>query len=285
MSKQTLVHNATGKLKRVLIGKPTYNKILPLSDVARDQADIGTTFDRDLQYKQHSEFEDCFRQLGVEINWVKLDPNLPWGMFTRDFGVNTSSGALIGKFRYSERWGEEVRARETLEELGETIIPKHVTKGCVEGGDSYMLTEDILVIGNGNRSTYAGFENAKEIMKDYGVRVYVVEFLSKWNHLDIIFQPVADKLAIVCEDAIPGYFMGFLDALGWELIKVPGEHARKTEINMLAVGDGKVISFKGNRLNERLKAHGLEVLDPEFSCFTTHGGGPHCASFELEREP
>lgn len=122
-------------------------------------------------------------------------------------------------------------------------------------------------------------------MADYGKRVYVVEFLSKWNHLDIIFQPVADKLAVVCEDAIPDYFMGFLDALGWELIEVPGEYAMKTEINMLAVGDGKVISFKGNRLNERLKAHGLEVLDPEFSCFTAHGGGPHCASFELEREP
>jgi len=285
MSKQTIVHNATGKLKRVLIGKPTYNKILPLSDVARDQADIGTEFSRELQYKQHTEFEDCFRQLGVEINWVKLDPELPWGMFTRDFGVNTSRGALIGKFRYSERWGEEIRARETLEELGETIIPKHVTKGCVEGGDSYMLAEDILVIGNGNRSTYSGFENAREIMKDHGVRVYVVEFLSKWNHLDIIFQPVADKLAIVCEDAVPDYFIGFLDALGWELIKVVGEHARKTEINMLAVGDGKVISFKGNRLNERLRAHGLEVLDPEFSCFTSSGGGPHCASFELEREP
>jgi N-dimethylarginine dimethylaminohydrolase len=285
MSKQTIVHNATGKLKRVLIGKPTYNKILPLSDVARDQADIGTEFSRELQYKQHTEFEDCFRQLGVEINWVKLDPELPWGMFTRDFGVNTSAGALIGKFRYSERWGEEIRARETLEELGETIIPKHVTKGCVEGGDSYMLAEDILVIGNGNRSTYAGFENAREIMKNYGVRVYVVEFLSKWNHLDIIFQPVADKLAIVCEDAVPAYFIGFLDALGWELIKVPGEHARKTEINMLAVGDGKVISFKGNRLNERLRAHGLTVYDPDFSVIAAGGGGPHCYSFELEREP
>ena len=117
MTKQTIVHNATKKLKQVFIGKPTCNKDLPHSDVARDQADIGTEFSRERQYKQHTEFEDCFRQLGVDINWVKLDPELPWGTFTWDFGVNTSSGALIGKFRYSERWGEEIRARETLEEL------------------------------------------------------------------------------------------------------------------------------------------------------------------------
>ena len=155
----------------------------------------------------------------------------------------------------------------------------------MEGGDCYWLNNEILVIGNGNRSTYAGFEHAREIMAEYGKRVYVVEFLSRWNHLDIIFQPVADKLAVVCEDAIPGYFIGFLDALGWELIKVPGEYAMKTEINMLAVGNDSVVSFKGNRLNERLRAHGLTVYDPDFSTFASGGGGPHCFSFELEREP
>jgi N-dimethylarginine dimethylaminohydrolase len=33
-----------------------------------------------------------------------------------------------------------------------------------------------------------------------------------------------------------------------------------------------------------LRAHGLEVLDPEFSFFTVFGSGPHCDSHELERE-
>ena len=122
-------------------------------------------------------------------------------------------------------------------------------------------------------------------MAEYGKRVFVIEFLSKWNHLDTIFQPVADKLAVVCEEAVPGYFIGILDALGWELIKVPAEYVFRTEINMLALGDDKVLSFRGNQINEMLKAYGLEVFDPEYSCFTTMGGGPHCSVFELEREP
>jgi len=285
MAKTTAVHNSTGKLRRVLLGKPTYVEVLPLSDVARDLHDSGAKRDRSIGLRQHAEYEDVFRQLGVEISWVRLDPKLPWQLGTRDFGTNTPKGFLIGRFRYAERKGEEVMAKQSLEELGETILPKQVTRGCLEGGDCFWLDEKTLVIGNGNRSTYSGFENAKEILGEYGIRVFVVEFLSKWNHLDMIFQPVAEKLAIVCVDAVPDYFRGFLDAMRWETIKATADNAWKCEINMLAVGDNKVISFRGNRLNEVLKAHGLTVLDPEFGFFTAFGSGPHCDSHELEREP
>ena len=285
VAKKTAVYSSTGRLKRVLLGKPTYYEILPLNAPSHDLHDAGVKPDRETGLKQHKEFEDVFVQLGIEISWVKLTPKLPWGMFTRDLGVNTPDGVLIGRFRYTERKGEEGMAKETLQELGETILSKQISRGAVEGGDCFWLDENTLVIGNGNRSTYSGFENAKEILSEYGKRVFVVEFLSKWNHLDIIFQPVAERLAVVCENAVPDYFIGILDALGWELIKVPGEYAFKTEINMLALGDDKVLSFRGNRINEMLKAHGLEVFDPEFSNFTAVGGGPHCLSFELEREP
>ncbi len=284
MTKKTAVFNSTGKLKRVLLGKPTYYDVLPLNVPAQDAEDIGRKIDQASSLAQHKEFESVFTQLGIKVNWVRVGPDLPWQAATRDFGVNTPHGVLIGRMRYLERKGEEINAKISLEELGETYLPKQVTRGAMEGGDCYWLDENTLVIGTGNRSTFSGFEHAKEIMAEYGKRVFVVEFLSKWNHLDIIFQPVADKLAVVCEDAIPDYFIGFLDALGWELIKVSGEYANKTEVNMLALGDDRVLSFKGNRMNEILRAEGLEVFDPDFRNFTSIGGGPHCLSFELERE-
>jgi N-dimethylarginine dimethylaminohydrolase len=282
--KSTAVYSSVGKLKRVLLAKPTYHEILPISDVARDLHDAGVKQLQKEKEQQHAELEDALRQSGAEISWVELEPEKrPWQMFTRDFGANTPDGILVGRFRYVERKGEEIVAKRSLEELGETILPKEITRGAVEGGDCFWMDEETLVIGNGNRSTYSGFEHAKEILADYGRRVFVVEFLSKWNHLDIIFQPVADKLAMVCEDAVPDYFIGFLDAMGWERIMLPGEYAMKCEINVLALGDGKVLSWKGNRVNEMLKARGLEVYDPEYSHFCAQGGGPHCSTFELER--
>lgn len=147
MSKKTVVYNATGKLKRVLLGKPDHFQYMPLSDPSRDLTDAGKKPVLDAMIQQHKEFEDVFRQLGVEISWVKLDPTLLWQSATRDFGVNTPAGALIGRFRYRERKGEEVRGKETLEELGETILSKQIMRGCMEGGDCYWLNNEILVIG------------------------------------------------------------------------------------------------------------------------------------------
>ena len=284
--KKTAIYNSTGKLKRVLLGKPTFHKNIPVSDVARDLQDAGIQRNHQLKVESHKEFEDVFRQLGIEISWVQLEPEkMPWQMFTRDLGVNTPNGVLVGRFRYFERKGEEIAAKRTLVELGEAVLPSQIAKGAMEGGDTFWLDEETLVIGNGNRSTYSGFENAKEILSEFGKRVFVIEFLAKWNHLDNNFGPLANKLAVVNEDALPGYFFGILEGMGWELIKVPGDHARKGEINLLALGDDKVLSFRGNRLNDRLKAIGLEVFDPEYSCFVEHGGGIHCSAFELEREP
>jgi len=283
--KKTAIYNSTGKLKRVLLGKPTYHGVIPVSDVARDLIDTGFQLDRQTMESQHKELEDVFNQLGIKISWVQLTPEkMLWQMFTRDFGVNTPDGILIGRFRYLERKGEEIAAKRTLEDLGESVLPKKIIRGALEGGDCFWLDEDTLVIGNGNRSTFSGYENAKEILTGYGKRVFVIEFLSKWNHLDNNFAPVADNLALVNEDAVPDYFLGILDALGWELIKLPGEYAKTSEINLLALGNDKVLSFRGNRLNEMLKAKGIEVFDPEYSYFIAHGGGIHCSTFELERE-
>ncbi len=285
VTRNTSVHSSTGKLKRVLLGKPTYHAVIPVSDVARDLMDGGIDQKMADKISQHKEFEDVFHQLDIDICWVEVEPEkLPWQMFTRDFGVNTPDGVLVGRFRYLERKGEEVAAKRSLEKIGEKVLPKQITWGAMEGGDTFWLNGEILVIGNGNRSTYSGFEDAKKILAEYGRRVFVIEFLSKWNHLDNNFGPLADKLAIVNIDAVPDYFIGMLDGLGWELIKVPGEYGRTCEINVLALGEDRVLSFRGNRLNDAMKAHGLKVYDPEYRTFTAHGGGIHCSSFELERE-
>lgn len=285
VAKNTVLYNSTGKLKRVFLGKPTYHAVIPVSDVARDLMDGGFHYEMDDKIEQHKELEDVFRQLDIEIGWVEVEPEkLPWQMFTRDFGVNSPDGVLVGRFRYLERKGEEIAAKRSLEKLGEKVLPKQITWGAMEGGDTFWLNEEILVIGNGNRSTYSGFEDAKKILAENGRRVYVIEFLSKWNHLDNNFGPLADKLAIVNIDAVPDYFIGMLDGLGWELIKVPGEYGRTCEINVLALGEDRVLSFRGNRLNDAMKAHGLEVYDPDYSIFIANGGGIHCSTFELERE-
>ncbi|MEW6230432.1 MAG: arginine deiminase family protein, partial [Bacillota bacterium] len=175
-------------------------------------------------------------------------------------------------------------AVEVLSRYGYPMVGR-IRKGAVEGGDCWLLDEQTLVIGSGNRSTLRGIEEAGEIMKPFGVEVIPVEFLAKWNHLDMIFSVVSERLALVSKDGCPEPFLKLLADRGWKTIQLPLEDVLKTGCNVLSLGDDRVLSFEENvNVNGRLRALGFEVLDPPLREFTKMGGGPHCLTFELERD-
>ena len=55
--------------------------------------------------------------------------------------------------------------------------------------------------------------------------------------------------------------------------------------NVVALGNEKVLSTAGaTDLNEKMRAIGLTVYDPDMSMFTWAGGGVHCMCQPLRRE-
>ena len=55
--------------------------------------------------------------------------------------------------------------------------------------------------------------------------------------------------------------------------------------NVMSLGGDRVLSAAGaGVLNERLRALGLTVYDPDLWPFTMGGGGPHCLAQPLRRE-
>ena len=163
-------------------------------------------------------------QAGIELAWEEPHPDHPWQVYTRDFGVNTPPGPLIGKYRYEQRWGDEEFAIAGPRAPWASTIVGRVGVGAVEGGDCWLLDESTLVIGSGNRSTLAASRHAAAIMKPLGVEVVPVEFLAKWNHLDMIFSVLAEKLCLYSEDGLPSSATAScLKDRGWRMIAVPLE--------------------------------------------------------------
>jgi N-dimethylarginine dimethylaminohydrolase len=276
--------NSHGKLRKVLLCAPDYFEELPISEIAHRSMDDGDKVDRELSKKMHSELVDALRSADVELLWETPGEDHRWQVYTRDFGINTPAGALIGKFKYEQRWGDEEYAIEALTKAGVDIAGR-VSVGAVEGGDTWMLDESTLVIGSGNRSTLRGIEQAAEILKPHGVEVRPVEFLAKWNHLDMIFSVAAEKLCIFCEEALPMDFGKYLKDKGWKMLPVPLDAVLRTGCNVLALGDDRVLSFAENPVvNDMLKAQGLSVYTPHLREFTKMGGGPHCLTFEVQRD-
>jgi N-dimethylarginine dimethylaminohydrolase len=57
-------------------------------------------------------------------------------------------------------------------------------------------------------------------------------------------------------------------------------------VNLVCLGDNRILSMAGSgELNERLLALGFKVHAPDMSMFTLNGGGVHCLSQALCREP
>lgn len=279
-----MVFNSCGRLRSVLLCEPTYYEICAFSDVARQHIAEGFKVSNEKATEQHRQFVKVFEDLGIEVCWEVAQPGHPDQVATRDFGVNTAKGVLIGRFRYSDNEGDEDLAIEALERIGIPMAGK-VAEGALEGGDCWYLDENTLVIGVGNRSTMEGVQAATAILEPLGIQVIPVQFDPKWNHLDMIMSVVGPKTIMICVEALPDDFIDFLRRRKYEFIEIPPEEVFAGSVNVLALGDGKVLSFEENVVgNKKLKEAGIEVLDPPLSQFIMSGTGPHCLSFELVRD-
>jgi len=162
--------NSTGTLRSVLVCKPTHYELVPVSDTARDAQDRGETVNHEVAQAEHDEMVAMLKDEGIDCVYIKPDPTRHWAVYAR----MTKDGALIGRFRYLERKGEEVQAEEALREYGVPIIG-HITKGAFEGGDCWYIDEHTLAVGCGNRSTNSGIDEAAEILAKHDIEV-----ISSW---------------------------------------------------------------------------------------------------------
>ncbi len=113
-----------------------------------------------------------------------------------------------------------------------------------------------------------------------------VRFPAYFAHLDVTLGIAAPKLAVVCTEAHQGPLAEILKSHGYEIIEASYGEAIQLGCNLVSLGADRVLSSRrATRVNEQLRAHGLDVLDPDLSMFTLGGGGPHCLSQYLRREP
>jgi N-dimethylarginine dimethylaminohydrolase len=277
------VYNSVGKLNKVLLCAPDYLELVPISEVAKRNIDAGKKVDHQLAVAEHKEMAQALESQGIEILWEKPHPDHPFQTFTRDIGTNTKEGPLIGRYRYPQREGDEDFAIAVFEEHDIQMFGR-IKQKAFEGGDCYYLDDNTLVVGIGNRSTHEGVEEARQLLKPLGVEVLGVELEIKWNHLDMVFAMVTDKICLAVPEALPDYFMKTLRDKKFEIIEMTGEDSMNVYVNLLSLGEGKVLSFEQNKsTNSKLRSLGLEVFDPSLTQ-NIMGGGPHCLTFELERE-
>lgn len=277
------VNNEYGRLRRVVLCKPDYFKWMPVNPSAKKALAGGQTFTSEDVQEQHKEFANAFRSKGVEVLYIEPDERFVYQIFTRDLGTATREGVLLGSFMLPIRQGEEIAAEKFFVDQGAPILGR--LKGLFDGGDISYLDSETLASGLGGRATKESIEDARKVLKGIGLNLITVELPSGSVHLDGKYVRIAEKLCLARVEALPGYFLEMLKERHIEVIDIPVEEDTLLNINVVAIDDKTVVSFKGNiNTNAKLKAYGFEVLDPEMSIITQGGGAVHCSCFPLERD-
>jgi N-dimethylarginine dimethylaminohydrolase len=130
-----------------------------------------------------------------------------------------------------------------------------------------------------------GAEQVAEFVRAEGWDVEVAPIPALFVHMDGLVVPLDHKLLVACLDALEGWVIDWLRSKGFEFVDVGFAEARDLGVNLVSLGNNKVLSMAGSaRLNQDLRARGYEVYAPDMSMFTLGGGGVHCLCQALRRD-
>lgn len=283
MEKKLWNNSATSPLRKVILCPPTYFEFEPINVITEDWLEKGEKANKEACIKEHAELEQAYRENGVEVIMMDPTPGLHYEVFARDFGASIAEGMIMGAFREPVRKGETAIYEAKLKELGVPIVAR-CTSGAFEGGDFWFLDEYTMAHGVIARTDWDGLNNVRRQVEEYGYTMRGIPCKRENLHLDMCFNIVADKVAVVCKDALPDFFLQMLDKRGFTFINVPQEGVFRHHCNLQSIGKDRVISFANNKnVNDQMKALGLKVITPHLKEILKGGGGPHCMTMPLER--
>lgn len=279
------VDSEYGRLLDVLLCPPDHFRWLPTSAISRATLASGAQFDSDRAKRQHAEMVSVYEAAGVRCHFLEPDPGLPYQVFARDSSIMTPSGPIVTQPHQWWRRGEYAAVIRFYERAG---IPLRdmITAAALEGGDFMIVEPGVAAIGNGEERTQ---EPAARQLRDWleadGWEVRIERIPPHFLHIDVLACMLGEKLAAVCVDQIGAGFVRWLEQKGVEIVPVSLESALGLGVNGVCLGGDRVLSTaESGELNERLRALGLTVYDPELETFTRGGGGAHCLMQALRRE-
>ncbi len=283
------INNDYAKLTDVLLGKPEYYRWVeagPLIGRTLDNAHMtGISFNLQTAMKQHAEMVSIYEENDVSCYYLDSDEALHRNFFARDSSAMTPWGALICHMQLKCRRADYVTAIKFYQD-NNIPIWKYATAGHFEGGDFNIIEPGRVLIGHcGERSEKEGSEQIANFVRAEGWEAVVAPISREFVHMDGLIVPLGEKLAVACVDAMEPWLVDIVKGWGIEIVEVEFREARNLGVNLVALGNDKILSMAGaTELNAKMRALGFEVYDPDMSMFTLGGGGVHCLCQALHRE-
>ena len=280
------VNSEYGVLRDVLLGPADNYRWLKTSSISKATLRRGDTFDQQAAMRQHREMVDAYESAGVRVHWLEPDEDLPYQVYARDSSFMTPYGAVVCQMAQWWRRGEYAPVIRFYHQAGIPIYDM-VTAGSFEGGDFNVIEPGCVLIGScGERTQEPAARQVARWFEGEGWEVKLAPIAEHYVHIDLMVCMLAEKLAAVCLDTTEPDILEWLSEKNIEMVPVSYPETMMLGCNVMSLGNDKILSPAANSgLNERLRALGFEVLDPDVDVFTRGGGGVHCMAQPLRRDP
>lgn len=293
------INNDVGRMRSVLVHRP--GKEMDVIDPKKRIESIGSFGDlkagwyfqsdtmpqvADMQ-AQHDALVAALKVKGVEVHHVDGDAaGRIKSCYTRDPLIMVKGGAIICRMGTRVRRGEELAITRTLARLGIPILRTLSGSALMEGGSFAWINERTAVIGCGIRVNREGAEQVGEVLKRQGVELLIIDLFGYDLHIDGSFQMIGKDLAIVDPFGLPYSFLQKLKELKVQTVEISPADDRWI-INSLAVAPGELLMPEGasNQTLDALAKHGVSWTVVPYGKMQLNGGGIHCSTTPLIRDP
>ncbi len=286
-----------GRLRRVLVRSPGDELAAVRADAWDEEAQAlvdpqgrwywtdRTPPDLERVRSQHAGLVRTLESEGVE---VVTSPPLGGGfvkaIYTRDPLVTVPGGAIIGRMAVRARRGEEAALTREVAAAGLPILSTITGTGTLEGGSFVKLRPGLAAFGTSIRCNEEGARQLREVLARIGWELIVVPLPGYTIHLDLHLAMVDVDKALINAPGLPYGFIERLRAEGFEVLHADPDEA--WGLNALSLAPGRVLMAEGSpRSADLLSRAGVDVVTVAYDEIHKNGGGVHCSTMELLREP
>ncbi len=292
--------NDVGQLRKVLMHRP--GDELKIVDPSKRLEELGSYGDPEGQtwywrgnyipsieelQEQHDALTSTLRAEGVEVVLIdRCAPGRHKAIYTRDSCIGVGGGAIVTRLGPKVRRGEEAPVTETLAKIGMPILRTVHGTGLMEGGSFVWLKPKLAVVGRSARVNEEGTRQVEEVLTAQGAELIRVDLTGYRLHIDGMLVMIDVDTAIVNPTQIPFWFLEKLDDLGIRTISVHPDDPVGI-LNCIAVKPGRVVMQAGAspRTADALDKLGVEIVPVPYEKVFQGGGGIHCSTSPLVRDP
>jgi N-dimethylarginine dimethylaminohydrolase len=237
---------------------------------------------------EHEAFCELLADAGADVVQGAPVPDDPDAVYAFDPGIVCDRGAILLRPGKQARQLEVDALAADLEAAGVPVAARLDGPALAEGGDTFWLDEQTLVVGHGYRTNDAGIAALRSALPEVDVIAVDLPHLrgpGEVLHLLSLLSPLDRDLAVAYPPLMPVRLVQLLAERGVRLVEVPDDEFETMGCNVLALGPRRALALEGNpETQRRLEREGVDVVTYSGEELSRKGdGGPTCLTRPLLR--